>query len=130
MHRRRACAGARASARCARVATDEIERLNRNVQLVAVCILEQQELAREPADVERPQAYIAAHAVLFVDDGRPGVQVREIANDLFGIAFGAPTASLLTSPLAKQLFLRDEGDVRILEHEASGDGRNSDRERR
>ena len=83
------------------------------------------------ADVERRRPTIAADAVVLVHDRRARPQVREIADDLFGIALGAAPAPLLPGALAEQLLFRDHRERRArVEHQACRERRYRDAELR
>ena len=104
------------------IAADAFERLDRHVQLVALGVFEHEEFGGHAAGVHRRQAGVASDAVIFVHDRRARTQVRELLDDLRGIAVGASPPSFLARALAEQLFLgvdRDGGS-RSVTPEASG----------
>src|SRR6185436_20200864 len=81
------------------------------------------------ADVERCETDETTDAVVFVHDRRAGPQIGKVADDLFGIALGAASATFLTRALAEQLLFRDQCERWFGEHHARRDRRYRDAER-
>ena len=102
------------------VATDEIERVHRHVQLVAVCVLETQKLAR--ADRRRRASSSLHSDRRRTPRGRPATRRWSVRSRMIfsGSRWGAD-ASLLARPLTEQLFLRNERDVRSAQGRSTGD---------
>ncbi len=59
-------------------------------------------------------------------DGRPGLEVVELADDRFGIALGAAAPGLRPHAFAEQLLLADDRDPRIGQHHAVLEWRDGD----
>ena len=81
--------------------------MHRHVQLVAIRILELQELAAHAAGFERRQAEVAADTVLGMHDRRAGLEIVELTNDGFGIALDASLPVAAACALTEQLLLAD-----------------------
>jgi hypothetical protein len=58
------------------------------------------------------------------------MQIRQIPNDFFRIAFGTAATTFLPRALAEELLFRNQRDVRSIKHQSGGDLRHSDAERR
>ena len=119
----------RALRRRAGVAADALECLHRHVELVALGILEHQELGGQAARVHGGQPEVAADAVVFVHHGCAWPQVGELLDDAGGVAVRASAPALLARAIAEQLLLGIQGDGRVGEHHARGErgDRNGDR---
>jgi hypothetical protein len=118
----------RALGRRARVAGDEVERVHRHVEAVAARVLEREELVRRAAGLERCEPDEAADAVVLVHDGSARAQIREVADDRFGIAVGT-AAGTLPRALADELLLDDESDAGVRQDEPALDRRHGDADR-
>ena len=114
--------------RRAGVPADALQRLHRHVQLVAVRVLEDQELGRQAACIQRREPEVAAHAVVLVHDRCAGAQVGQLLDDARGIAVRPAPAALLLRALAGQLLLGEQHHRGIAERRAGRDRRNGDRE--
>ena len=64
---------------------------HRHVELVALGVLDAQELGFLAADIKRFQPGVAAHAVIFMHDGRADRNFRKIAQD--GVRIAPDTAA-------------------------------------
>ena len=94
-----------------------MQRLHRDVDAVAVEILEHQELAVLARHLHGLQSHVAPDAVFLVHHRRAGVQVLQIAQDGFGIGGGALAAPFLAGARAEELRLGNHGDGRRRERE-------------
>ena len=112
------------------IAADSFERLHGHVELVALGIFEHEELGSHAARVHRRQAGVATDAVVFVHDRRARTQVRELLNDLRGIAVGAATAPFLAGTLTEQLFLGVDRDCGLAQRDAGGERSDGQRDAR
>jgi hypothetical protein len=72
-----------------------------HIELVAVGILEMQELSPGAAGLQRDQAQIAADTVFFVDHRGALVEVVELPDDGLGIPLGAPASIALAQFFAE-----------------------------
>ena len=104
--------------RRAGVARYQMQRLDRNIQLVAVRILEHQELAGVAGDVHGLQADVAAHAVGLVHHRRADAQVRQFLEYFRRIALGPAPPAFLARAIAEQLRFGENLQRRGLELEA------------
>ena len=111
------------------VAADQLQRVHRHVEPVAVAVLEHQELATLVADVHDLQADVAADAVFLVHHGRAGGQGLQVAQDggrVGGRALASP--AFLAGPGAEQLRLRQHRDRRLGDRQAGEFGGDRERE--
>src|SRR5690606_40347928 len=107
--------------RPAGIAADEVEGVHGDIELVAVGVLEHQELALEPTHLESAEPDEAPDTIRLVHDRCTRTKVREVANDLFWIALGPPPASFLPDTFAEQLLFSDDGERRVGQDEPGGD---------
>ena len=103
--------------RRAGVAGDQVKRLNRDVELVAVGVFEHQELAGVAGHIHGLQPHIAAHAVGLVHHGGADAQVGKLLEDLGRIALRAPPPPFLPRPIAEQLRLGQYLEPRRLDRQ-------------
>jgi hypothetical protein len=115
---------------CAAVARHEVQAQHRHVELVAAGVFEQQELRGHAFDVERGKPAVAPDTVVFVHDGCPDLQVRELADDRLGVARPALALALLPRPLHSEVGGRDQAQPVGWEAEAVVDLADRDAERR
>ncbi len=108
--------------RCSGVARDEMQRLHRNIQLVAIGIFEHQKLARVAGDVHGLQADVAADSVGLVHHRSADSKIRQFLEDLRRIAFGPAPAALLPCAIAEQLSFGENLQRRCFELEAGHGG--------
>ena len=108
------------------VAADQVQRLHRHVDAVAVLVLEHQELPGRATDLHGHEAEEAPDAVLLVHDGRPGIEIAQVAQDRLGIG-RALAPALLAGTRPEQLCLGDDRDGRIGESESGKIRRHRDR---
>ena len=101
--------------RRAGVARDQVQRLHRHVELVAVGILEHQKFAGVARDVHGLQADVAADPVGFVHHRRADAQVGQLLEYLGRVALGTPAPALLPRPVAEELRLGENLERRRLE---------------
>ncbi len=116
--------------RRAGIAADSFERLDGHVELVALGVLEHEELGSHAARVHRRQAGVAADAVVLVHDRGARTQVRKLLDDLRGIAVGAPPPPFLAGALTEQLFLGVNRDRGLAQRDAGGERRDGERDAR
>ncbi len=89
--------------RRAGVARNQMQRLHRNIQLVAVRIFEHQKLAGVAGDIHGLQSDIAADAVGLVHHRRADAQVRQLFEYFRRIALRPAPPALLARAIAEQL---------------------------
>ncbi len=71
------------------VARNQVECMHRHIQLVAVRVLEVQEFGRDSECLERRQPEVTADAVFFMHNRRAGLEIAQLPNDRFRVAFAA-----------------------------------------
>ena len=109
----------RGCGRGARVARDQLERVDRDVELVAVGVFEHEELGGNSAGGQRLETEVAADAVFRVYDRRACLEVAELADDRLGIAVVVALALLLPHAVAEQLLLADQRKLRLGQEHAA-----------
>ena len=114
--------------RRAGVARHQVQRLHRNIQLVAVGIFEHQKLAGVAGDVHGLQADVAADAIGFVHHRRADAQVRQLLEYFRRIALGAAPSAFLPRAIAEQLRFGQDFQRRRLQPQARHGGRYRDSE--
>ena len=82
-----------------------MQRGHRHVESIPPRILDGKELRLHAPGLEALQTRVTAYTVLLVDHRRAGLQVRQIVDDLFGVARPPRPAPRLGGPLADQLGL-------------------------
>ena len=85
--------------------------MDRYVQLVAIGVLEMQELGFDAAGFQRNQTVVTTDAVFLVDDGLTWLKIIELPNDRLGIALALATTLSCLGPLTEQLLFADDGNV-------------------
>src|SRR5690606_10747781 len=75
-------------------------------------VLEHEELGEHAVDLERREAAVASDAVILVHDRRADAQVRQLANDGFGVPDRAASALALPWSLHAELLGREHAQLR------------------
>ena len=92
----------------AAVARQDVDILDRHVELVAAGIFERDAIVRRGADRDLGQPLVAADAVIGVDDEVAGAERRELAQEGVGALAALAAAD---QPVAEHVLLGEQGDV-------------------
>ena len=118
----RRCRGASA------VATDQVEAGHRHVELGVVGVGEGEELLAGAVHRQGLQAQVAAHPVIDVYHGSPGLELGEVPHHHLAALPGAAPAAALHDLLAEQLGFGDHPEGRLVEGQAPLQGERGDGE--
>ena len=110
----------------AEVFRDQLETLDRQVEPIALGVLEQEKVALAITHLHRLQTQIAAEPVVFVDDDVAGRQVGERREGGAALVLGAPQR---TAPRAEDFALGEHDDAEGGDREAGGALTDDDRQR-
>ncbi|GBF30322.1 hypothetical protein MnTg04_00263 [bacterium MnTg04] len=99
-----------------------------NIEFVAAGIFEDQHFQWCFVDRFCHQPEIASDTVILVHDRRPGAQVGQLADDLFGFARRPSPAAALPHPFAEKLVFGYQSQRRLFELQALLDRRHRDRQ--
>ena len=95
------------------VARDEMQLRHRHVKAGVVRVLQGEELVLDVIDLQRPQALVAAHAVVDMYHRRPDGELRQVPHHQFRVDAALPAAlRCLRVAAAEDLRFRDDREVR------------------
>ena len=86
-----------------RIARNELQRPHRHVELVAVRVVDPEELSARAADRQDFEACVAPDAMRLVDDRRAHPEFVQVANQPLGISFPPATPASLGSARSEEL---------------------------
>ncbi len=101
--------------RRAAVAADQVQRGDRHVELVAVLIFQGEKFVFLPAGGDLLQAEIPADAVVDVHHRGADLQLRQMADDVFGLFAARFAPAPLQHLFAEQLALGDDRDAGLIQ---------------